>query len=123
MVTLTFGIIKCRAFAEVLFGLSETDAQLELQERHYDKIKRKTLFWIFFMTLLLGGHVVAFVFILKDSVGFDILITLADTAAHSTLYALDLQFIFMLTCLVKRYKLLNKILLHVTKVIRSRDIF
>lgn len=110
-----FGVLKCRSFAEVLFGLSETDAQLELQERHYDKIKKKAIYWIAFMTLLMAGHVAAIVFILKDSFGFDLLLTVSDTAAHSTLFALDLQFIYMIMCLCKRYRLLNKILVHITK--------
>ena len=63
LVALLFGVFKCRSFAEVLFGLSETDAQLELQEKHYDKIKRKSLYWIAFMVLLLAGHTVAFYFL------------------------------------------------------------
>ena len=45
LVALLFGIFKCRSFAEVFFGLSEVDAQLELQMKHYAKIKRKTLYW------------------------------------------------------------------------------
>ena len=49
LVALLFGVFKCRSLAEVLFGLSETDAQLELQEKHYEKIKRKSLYWIAFL--------------------------------------------------------------------------
>ena len=60
LVALLFGVFKCRSFAEVLFGMSETDAQLELQEKHYDKIKRKSLYWIVFLGILLAGHTVAF---------------------------------------------------------------
>ena len=69
LVALLFGVFKCRTFAEVLFGLSEADAQLELQERHYEKIKRKSLYWIVFLGLLLAGHTVAFYQVYTDSVG------------------------------------------------------
>ena len=48
------------SFAEILFGLSETDGQLELREKHYEKIKRKSLYWIAFLVILLAGHAVAF---------------------------------------------------------------
>jgi hypothetical protein len=41
LTTLLFGVFKCRSMAEILFGLSEADAQLELQEKHYDKLKVK----------------------------------------------------------------------------------
>jgi len=33
LVTLLFGVFKCRSFADVLFGLGETDGQLELKVR------------------------------------------------------------------------------------------
>ena len=63
LVALLFGVFKCRSFAEVLFGLSETDAQLELQEKHYEKIKRKSLYWIAFLGInknlqIMGKNVV-----------------------------------------------------------------
>ena len=66
--------------------------------------------------LITGGHTTAFVWILKDSVGFDILIALSDAMAHTTTYVLDLQYLFMIMVLTKRYRLCNKILLHITKV-------
>jgi len=115
LVALLFGVFKCRSFAEVLFGLSETDAQLELQEKHYDKIKRKSLYWIAFMVLLLAGHTVAFYFLYTDSVGFDILISLSDSLAHATILVLDLQFLYLVMVLCKRYRMLNKILVHITR--------
>ena len=116
LVTLAFGIFKSRVFAEILFGISECDAQLELQERHYVKIRKKSNYWILFLILMLAGHTTAFVWILKDSVGFDILIALSDAMAHTTTYVLDLQYLFMIMVLTKRYRLCNKILLHITKV-------
>jgi len=115
LVTLAFGIFKSRVFAEVLFGISECDAQLELQERHYVKIRKKSNYWIAFLVIMLAGHTTAFVWILKDSVGFDILIALSDAMAHTTTYVLDLQYLFMIMVLAKRYRLCNKILLHITK--------
>ena len=114
--TLLFGVFKCRSFAEVLFGLSETDAQLELQEKHYEKIKRKSLYWIVFLVMLLASHAVAFTQTMVDSVGFDILILLSDTMAHATVFVLDLQYLYMIMVLCKRYRLCNKILVHITKV-------
>ena len=55
LVTLAFGIFKSRVFAEILFGISECDAQLELQERHYVKIRKKSNYWIFFLILMIGN--------------------------------------------------------------------
>ena len=115
LIALLFGVFKCRSFAEVLFGLSETDAQLELQEKHYEKIKRKSLYWIVFLSLLLAGHAVAFYQILVDSIGFELLLFIADALAHSTVLVLDLQYLHMVMVLCKRYRLCNKILLHITK--------
>merc|ERR1712241_167405 len=45
IVAILFGIFKCTSFAEVLYKASEVDSQLELKEKHYDKIKRKTWYW------------------------------------------------------------------------------
>lgn len=33
-----FGIFKCTNFAEVLYSVSQLDSQLELKEKHYDKV-------------------------------------------------------------------------------------
>ena len=38
IVAVLFGIFKCTSFAEVLFTTSEVDSQLELKEKHYDKV-------------------------------------------------------------------------------------
>ncbi len=64
LVALIFGVFKCRSFAEILFGLSETDGQLELREKHYEKIKRKSLYWIAFLGILFFLHGLAFYFLL-----------------------------------------------------------
>ena len=44
--------------------------QLELYEKHYNKIKRKSMYWIFFLVVLLLGHGAAFLFLLRDLYGF-----------------------------------------------------
>lgn len=38
LVAVLFGIFKCTSFADVLFSTSELDSQLELKEKHYDKV-------------------------------------------------------------------------------------
>jgi hypothetical protein len=40
---------------------------------------------------------------------------MTDIMAHSILFALDLQFLYFCMVLCKRYRLVNKILLHITK--------
>ena len=39
-----FGIFKCTNFAEVLYSVSQLDSQLELKEKHYDKVSASSLF-------------------------------------------------------------------------------
>lgn len=53
--------------------------------------------------------------ILYDSDVFDLMLVLSDTVAHTTLFVLDLQFLFFAMVLCKRYRLVNKILTHITK--------
>ena len=47
--------------------------------------------------------------------GFDVLLWLADFMAHGTIFCLDLQFLFLAMVLCKRYRLVNKLLVHVGK--------
>ena len=61
-----FGIFKCTNFAEVLYSISQLDSQLELKEKHYDKIKRKTLYWVVVEIVLLVLHMVGVVFMFED---------------------------------------------------------
>jgi len=72
--------------------------------------------------ILLIGHSVAFWFLLQDSFALipgsaatDILLIMADVCAHMVIYALDLQFLHMAMALCKRYRVVNKLLLHVSK--------
>merc|ERR1711990_1105233 len=95
LIGLLFGVFKCRTMADILFGLSETDAQLELKEKAYDKLKRKTMYWIIVLGLLLVGHSTAFAFMLQDSFALipgshstDILLIMADVCAHMVIFAL-----------------------------------
>merc|ERR550534_1534339 len=66
IVAILFGIFKCTSFAEVLYKASEVDSQLELKEKHYDKIKRKTLYWVSVEIVLIAAHVVGVVFMFED---------------------------------------------------------
>merc|ERR1712141_425577 len=61
IVAILLGIFKCTSFAEVLYKASEVDSQLELKEKHYDKIKRKTLYWVSVELILIAAHVVGIV--------------------------------------------------------------
>ena len=38
LIAIIFGIFKCTNFAEVLYSVSQLDSQLELKEKHYDKV-------------------------------------------------------------------------------------
>ena len=38
IIAVMFGIFKCTNFAEVLYSVSQLDSQLELKEKHYDKV-------------------------------------------------------------------------------------
>merc|ERR1719412_928313 len=66
IIAVLFGIFKSRSFAEVLFTTSEVDGQLELQEKHYEKIKQKSIYWIWVEVLLLVGHSVGLFFLMED---------------------------------------------------------
>ena len=48
------------------FFLQKQDSQLELKEKHYDKIKRKTLYWVVVEIFLLVLHMVGIVFMFED---------------------------------------------------------
>ena len=66
IIAVMFGIFKCTNFAEVLYSISQLDSQLELKEKHYDKIKRKTLYWVVVEIVLLVLHMVGVVFMFED---------------------------------------------------------
>lgn len=100
---------------QVLMGLSEIDAQLELQAKHYDKIKRKTLYWIVFLGALLAIHGLSFYTILNDGAMFDLMLFISVMLAHCLVFVLDLQYLHFSMVMCKRYRMINKILVHITK--------
>jgi len=114
-VALIFGVFKCRSLADILFGLSATDAQLELHAKHYEKLKRKSLYWIAFLCGLVALHGWAMYTLLTDGGIFDINAFIADVLAQLCTYTLDLQFLYLTMVLCKRFRLENKILVHITR--------
>jgi hypothetical protein len=119
IVAVLFGIFKCTSFAEVLFTTSEVDSQLELKEKHYDKvgkpfcvhlfksdilkIKRKTLYWIVVELLLIVLHMVGIVFMFED-IQRDLILLACILCANLAISVLDLQYIHMCMVLCKRYR-------------------
>jgi len=118
IVAVLFGIFKCTSFAEVLFTTSEVDSQLELKEKHYEKIKRKTLYWIVVELLLIALHMVGIVFMFED-IQRDLILLACILCANLAISVLDLQYIHMCMVLCKRYRMLNKIIAHITKPFKT----
>ncbi len=73
--------------------MSECDALLELRTKHYEKIKRKSLYWIVFLLIMLGGHGFAFYTMLWDHDIEDGILLIADVLGHACIFVLDLQFL------------------------------
>jgi len=113
-----FGIFKCTSFAEVLYTTSSVDSQLELKEKHYDKIKRKTLYWVLVEIILIAGHCVGIVFMFED-IQRDIILLACILAANLAIGVLDLQYIHLSMVLCKRYRMLNKIMAHIIKPFKT----
>jgi len=113
-----FGIFKCTNFAEVLYSISQLDSQLELKEKHYDKIKRKTLYWVVVEIFLLVLHMVGIVFMFED-VSRDLILLVLVLCANMAIGVLDLQYIHMCLVLCKRFRTLNKIIQHIVKPFRT----
>jgi len=113
-----FGIFKCTNFAEVLYSISQLDSQLELKEKHYDKIKRKTLYWVVVEIFLLVLHMVGIVFMFED-VSRDLILVVLILCGNMAIGVLDLQYIHMCMVLCKRFRTLNKIIQHIVKPFRT----
>merc|ERR1712227_545680 len=120
IVAILFGIFKCTSFAEVLYKASEVDSQLELKEKHYDKIKRKTLYWVSVEIVLIAAHVVGVVFMFED-IQRDLILMAVILAANMAIGVLDLQYIHLCMVLCKRYRMLNKIMAHITQPFKTFD--
>merc|ERR1719384_1923228 len=118
IVAILFGIFKCTSFAEVLYKASEVDSQLELKEKHYDKIKRKTLYWVSVELILIAAHVVGIVFMFED-IQRDLILMAVILAANLAIGVLDLQYIHLCMVLCKRYRMLNKIMAHITQPFKT----
>jgi len=118
LTAILFGIFKCTSFAEVLYTTSAVDSQLELKEKHYDKIKRKTLYWVLVEIMFIIGHCVGLIFMFED-IQRDIILLLCVLAANMVVGVLDLQYIHLIMVLCKRYRMLNKIMAHITKPFRT----
>merc|ERR1711963_961695 len=118
IVAILFGIFKCTSFAEVLYKASEVDSQLELKEKHYDKIKRKTLYWVSVEIVLIAAHVVGVVFMFED-IQRDLILMAVILAANLAVGVLDLQYIHLCMVLCKRYRMLNKIMAHITQPFKT----
>merc|ERR1712061_533351 len=118
IVAILFGIFKCTSFAEVLYKASEVDSQLELKEKHYDKIKRKTLYWVVVELLLLVLQMAGVVFMFED-ISRDIILLVCILCANMAMAVLDLQYIHMTMVVCKRFRTLNKIIEHIIKPFRT----
>jgi len=113
-----FGIFKCTNFAEVLYSVSQLDSQLELKEKHYDKIKRKTLYWVVVELVLLATQMTGVVFMFED-ISRDVILLVCIACANMAIAVLDLQYIHMTMVLCKRFRTLNKIIEHIIKPFRT----
>merc|ERR1712029_825056 len=106
IIAVMFGIFKCTNFAEVLYSVSQLDSQLELKEKHYDKIKRKTLYWVVVEIILLVLQMVGVVFMFED-IQRDIILLVCIFCANMAIGVLDLQYIHMCMVLCKRFRTLR----------------
>merc|ERR1712029_1016475 len=118
LIAIMFGIFKCTNFAEVLYSVSQLDSQLELKEKHYDKIRRKTLYWVVVEIILLVLQMVGVVFMFED-IQRDIILLVCILCSNMAIAVLDLQYIHMCMVLCKRFRTLNKIIEHIIKPFRT----
>ena len=98
--------------------MSQLDSQLELKEKHYDKIKRKTLYWVVAELLLLVLQMTGVVFMFED-ISRDIILLVCILCANMAMAVLDLQYIHMTMVVCKRFRTLNKIIEHIIKPFRT----
>jgi len=118
LIAIMFGIFKCTNFAEVLYSVSQLDSQLELKEKHYDKIKRKTLYWVVVEIVLLLMQMVGVTFMFED-IYRDCILLMCILCSNMAIAVLDLQYIHMCMVLCKRFRTLNKIIEHIIKPFRT----
>lgn len=118
IVAVIFGVFKSRSFAEVLYQTSKIDSQLELKEKHYCKLKSKTLFWIIFLVVFYCAHGIGLFFVICEY-GFDLVLFVCLVVPGLANAVLDLQYVHLSMVLCKRYRMLNRILLHVTQPFKT----
>lgn len=118
LVAVILGAFKSRTFAEVLFNTAEIDSQLQLKEKHYNKLKNKSLFWVIIELVLVIGHAVPLYFFL-DKCGLDVVLYVCLILATFAIAVLDLQYVHMCMALCKRYRMLNKIISHIIKPFKT----
>lgn len=119
IVAVLFGVFKSRSFAEVLYTTSEVDGQLELQEKHYEKIKQKSIYWIGVEVVLMILHCVGLFFLMEDMGKRDLFLFVCLTLANFAGAVLDLQYIHMTMVLCKRYRMMNKVIGHICKPFKT----
>ena len=71
---------QSKMFCIIKINACPSNIQLELKEKHYDKLKRKTCYWILVLALLLVGHSVAFSFLVRDA--FDMIDNRCDNYSY-----------------------------------------
>ena len=71
---------QSKMFCIIKINACSSNIQLELKEKHYDKLKRKTCYWILVLALLLVGHSVAFSFLVRDA--FDMIDNRCDNYSY-----------------------------------------
>lgn len=101
-----------------MFNTAEIDSQLQLKEKHYDKLKNKSIFWIVVEILLVIGHAVPLYFFM-DKCGLDVVLYVCLILATFAVAVLDLQYVHMCMALCKRYRMLNKIISHIIKPFKT----
>lgn len=108
--------MRITSLATILEKFVEIDAQLELKEQHYKSTRFDVLFFFFLSVVALGGHVYCFWEVLRESTGIDLILPISDALVHIIYMSLDIQYFFMCNMLNTRYKQVNRLLSHITKV-------
>merc|ERR1719507_7548 len=78
----------------------------------------KTYFWVSVELILIASHVVGIVFMFED-IQRDLILMAVILAANLAIGVLDLQYIRLCMVLCKRYRMLNKIMAHITQPFKT----
>jgi len=118
IVSTSWTIFKCTRFAEMLYTISQVDGQLELKEKHYEKIKTKTTNWISLEIILTASHLVGLIWML-ESIRRDMILYVCFFLGNLPVAVLDIVYSHLCIVLCKRYRMLNKIMAHITTPFRT----